>query len=233
MFKWRRISAIERQESGRSPRWLNRRPAVRSWQIKGVRIIQKAEELEFAYPDPRRGDMNPFIFPVQASIVDAHLDDAVAKGARIVCGGKSQSLGGGKYMLPTVVTHVDHTMKLMKEETFGPVTPVMSYQNEEEALRLANDSEFGLSGAIIAGDVEEARHLAQELNAGAISLQDSALTESIMQDVEKNSFNMSGMGGSRMGPNSVLRFFRKKALIHNSGPTVSIKSLGEGAATFH
>lgn len=196
-------------------------------------LVQKAEELEFAYPDPRQGEMNPFIFPRQASIVDSHLDDALAKGARIVCGGKSESLGGGQYMKATVVTNVDHSMRLMTEETFGPVTPVMSYHSEDEALQLANDSEFGLSGAVIAGDEEEAKRIGRELNGGAISLQDAALTESIMQDVEKNSFNKSGMGGSRMGPNSVLRFFRKKALIHNSGPTVSLKSLGEGAEASH
>lgn len=196
-------------------------------------LIARAEELELAYPDPRQGDVNPFIFPRQASIVDDHLDDAVAKGAKIACGGKSLALGGGRYVKPTVVTDVDHTMKLMTEETFGPVTPVMRYRSEEEALRLANDSQFGLSGAVIAGDLEEARRLGYELNGGAISLQDAALTESIMQDVEKNSFNKSGMGGSRMGPNSVLRFFRKKALIHNSGPSVSLRTLGEGFSTDH
>lgn len=194
-------------------------------------LVKKAEELELAYPDPRQGDMNPFISPHQASIVDAHLDDAVAKGAKILCGGKSQLLDGGRYMRPTVLTHVAHSMKVMTDETFGPVTPVMSFKTEDEALRLANDTEFGLSGAIIAGNLEEAKRLARELDAGAISLQDAALTESIMQDVEKNSFNKSGMGGSRMGPNSVLRFFRKKALIHNSGPSTSIKALGEGQAT--
>lgn len=196
-------------------------------------LVAKAEELDIAYPNPRQGVMNPFIFPRQATIVDAHLDDAVAKGATIVCGGKSLELGGGRYMKPTVVTHVDHSMKLMTEETFGPVTPVMAYRDEEEALRLANDSEFGLSGAVIAGDFEEATRIGRELNGGAISLQDAALTESIMQDVEKNSFNKSGMGGSRMGANSVLRFFRKKALIHNSGAAVSMKNLGESATSAH
>lgn len=190
-------------------------------------LVKKANELELNYPDPRKGTVNPFIFGRQAEIVDAHIDDALAKGAKIVAGGKSETLGGGRYMRPTVMIDVNHQMRIMREETFGPVTPVMKYKTEDEAIELANDTDFGLSGAVIAGDLEEAKRLGRRLNAGAVSLQDAALTESIMQDVEKTSFRYSGLGGSRMGPNSLLRFFRKKALIANQGASVPMYDLGE------
>ena len=86
----------------------------------------------------------PFGYDHQAEIVDSHLDDAVAKGAVIRTGGKSQNLGGGLYMRPTVLTNVNHDMKVMREETFGPVMPVMKYKTINEAVRLANDSIYGL-----------------------------------------------------------------------------------------
>jgi aldehyde dehydrogenase (NAD+) len=190
-------------------------------------LVRKARELDVNHPDIRRGHLGPFIDQRQASIVDRHLSEAVGKGARILAGGLSVDLDGGRYMRPTVVVDVDHSMALMTEETFGPVVPVMPYDTEDDAVALANDSEFGLSAAVIAGDADEAERIARRVNAGAISLQDTSLTITIMGDVEKTSFNRSGMGGSRMGPNAMLRFFRKKALIRRTGPVTGMTSLGE------
>jgi succinate-semialdehyde dehydrogenase/glutarate-semialdehyde dehydrogenase len=191
----------------------------------------QAMRLDFSYPDIRRGHLGPYILSRQADIVDAQLAEALAAGAKLEVGGPSRELGGGRYMPATVVTGVDHTMRLMREETFGPVIPVMPYDSEDEAISLANDSEFGLSGAVIAGDLEEAERIAERLNAGAISLQDTSLTIFIMRDVEKTSFGLSGMGGSRMGPNGLLRFFRKKALIRREGPVLDMEALAEHNAT--
>lgn len=130
-------------------------------------------------------------------------------------------------MRPTVIVDVDHTMRLMKEETFGPVMPVMAYDSIDEAVDLANDSEFGLSGAVISGSAEESDAVARRLDAGAISLQDTSLTIGIMRDVEKVAFKSSGLGGSRMGPAGLLRFLRKKALILRTGPVVTMDHLAE------
>ena len=181
-----------------------------------ARLVERSNALAFTYPDPRQGQIGPFIFERQVGIVDEHIDDALARGARLVAGGKSRVLGGGHYMPATVLVDVTHDMKIMREETFGPVTPVMRYETEEEAVRLANDSAYGLSAAVIAGDVDEARRLGRQLEAGGISLQDAAITIAILRDAEKNSFKFSGLGGSRMGPNGLLRFLRKKAFMINS-----------------
>jgi succinate-semialdehyde dehydrogenase / glutarate-semialdehyde dehydrogenase len=192
-------------------------------------LTRQAAALELTYPDPAAGHIGPFILRRQADIVDAHLADALARGATLRSGGPSQELGGGRYMEPTVLTGVTHEMAIMREETFGPVLPVMAYETIEEGLELANDSEYGLSGAVIGGSAEEAAEVAGGLNAGAISLQDTSLTINIMSDVEKTSYGHSGLGGSRMGPNALLRFLRRKALIARHGPVLGMTALGEQA----
>lgn len=194
-------------------------------------LTRQAGELSLTYPDPAAGHLGPFILGRQADIADAHLADALAKGAELTCGGFSEELGGGRYMRPTVLIGVDHDMTIMREETFAPIVPVMAYTSTEEALRLANDSEYGLSGAVIAGSAEEAADVARGLHAGAISLQDTSLTINIMSDVEKTSYGRSGLGGSRMGPNALLRFLRRRALIVRDGPVLGMAALGEQVET--
>lgn len=194
-------------------------------------LVALAEQLELSYPDPRRGHLGPFIMQRQAEVVDDHLREALETGAQLRTGGPSEEHGGGVYMRPTVVTDVDHSMRLMREETFGPVIPVMTYADVDSAIELANDTEFGLSAAVLAGSVDEATRIAERLNAGAISLQDSSLTIGIMRDVEKMSYGRSGLGGSRMGPAGLLRFLRKKALIARNGPVQTMEQLAEHTAT--
>jgi aldehyde dehydrogenase (NAD+) len=119
-------------------------------------------------------------------------------------------------MRPTVVTNVNHDMKVMREETFGPVMPVMKYKTINEAVRLANDSIYGLSASVIAGSEEEARAIAVQLEAGSVCLQDTFLTLAKTRDIESNTVKFSGMGGARTGPASILRFVRKQALLVNT-----------------
>jgi succinate-semialdehyde dehydrogenase/glutarate-semialdehyde dehydrogenase len=111
-----------------------------------------------------------------------------------------------------VMTGVDHSMKVMTEETFGPILPVMPFADAEEAVHLANDTTFGLSAAVFAGDVEEAIAVGRRIRAGGISINDAALT-ALVHDGEKNSFNSSGLGGSRMGPAALRRFGRRQAFL--------------------
>lgn len=191
------------------------------------RLVQEAEALKLSYPDDAQGQVGPFIMARQAGVVDAQLDEAVAHGARILTGGKSEVHGGGVYMRPTVLVDVNHDMEIMTEETFGPVIPVMPYDDEEEAIRLANDSQYGLSGAVIAGDADEARRIGERIEAGGISLQDTTLTNAIIRDAEKSYFGLSGMGEPRMGPIAIMRYFRRKVLITNTGNPVAMGSLIE------
>jgi len=184
-------------------------------------LIEKAARVELNYPDPRRGQIGPFIFARQAQIVDEHIDDALAKGARLRAGGKSVSLGGGLYMYPTVLTDVSHEMKIMKDETFGPVMPVMRFRSDEEAVALANDTYYGLSAAVIGGSEEEARRIADRIEAGVVSVQDTFLTFAGFGVAEWESFKFSGMGGR--GSN-IMAFLRKQAVLTNTGEVACMVS---------
>ncbi len=178
------------------------------------RLAAKAEQVELNYPDPHGGHIGPFIFARQAQIVDGHIDDALAKGAKIRTGGKSTNLGGGLYMRPTILTGVTHEMQIMRDETFGPVMPVMKFRTDDEAVRLANDTYFGLSAAVIAGTVEEARRIADRIDAGVVSVQDTFLTFAGYGAAEWESFKFSGLGGR----GGMLAFVKKQAVLINSAP---------------
>ena len=184
-----------------------------------ARLVAESARVELNYPDPRRGQIGPFISARQAEIVDGHIDDALAKGAKLACGGKSVTLGGGLYMYPTVLIDVDHDMSIMRDETFGPAMPVMRYSSEEEAIRLANDTYYGLSAAVIAGTEIEARRIADRLQAGVVSVQDTFLTFAGFGVAEWQSFKFSGMGGRGPG---LASFMRKQAVLVNTGRPESL-----------
>jgi succinate-semialdehyde dehydrogenase / glutarate-semialdehyde dehydrogenase len=185
-------------------------------------LVNEAAKVELNYPDKNRGHIGPFIFERQANIVGQHLEDALARGARLVSGGKVEKLGGGLYMRPTVLTNVTHEMQIMRDETFGPVIPVMKYRTDDEAIALANDTDFGLSAAVMAGDAGEAERLAEQIDAGGISVQDTFLTFAKLRKIGTQSFKHSGLGGSRTGPDSIMRFLRRKAILTNTAPPASI-----------
>jgi len=115
---------------------------------------------------------------------------------------------------------------VMTEETFGPIIPIMTYTNVNKAIELANDSKYGLSAAVLAGDSNEAEKIARHLDAGAISVQDCGITTYVF-DGEKNWFKFSGTGASRMGKMGMVRFFRKKVIYTQSGATHDIDAMGE------
>jgi acyl-CoA reductase-like NAD-dependent aldehyde dehydrogenase len=172
-------------------------------------LVAKASRLQLAYPTVDSGEIGPIITEKQAAIIAEHLKEAEEEGAVIHCGGKVEELGGGWWCRPTVITEVDHDMKVMSEETLGPIMPVMSFATVEEAIELANDSIYGLSGAVF-GSQAQALEVAHQIEVGAISINDAALS-GIMLEGEKNAFKFSGLGGSRIGAAGLQRFFRKKA----------------------
>ncbi len=178
-------------------------------------IAQEARSLTLNTGNIDEGEIGPIISERQRDIIEQHLQDAADKGARTECGGGITEQGGGLWCRPTVLSGVNHDMLVMTEETFGPILPVMTFDTDEQAIELANDTVYGLSAAVFSNDVGRARHIAGKLEAGAISINDAALT-SVMHEGEKQAFKSSGMGGSRMGPASIRRFLRSKALIENT-----------------
>ena len=178
-------------------------------------IAQEARSLTMNTGNIDEGEIGPIISEAQRDIIETHLEDAAGKGAMTECGGRITEHNGGLWCQPTVLSNVDHDMLVMTEETFGPILPVMAFDTDEEAVELANDTAYGLSAAVFANDTGRARDIAGRLEAGAISINDAALT-SVMHEGEKQAFKSSGMGGSRMGPASIRRFLRSKALLENT-----------------
>lgn len=191
-----------------------------------ARLTAKAHAARLNWPDITCGEIGPIIFERQAHVLADQLADARAKGARVLSGGEIETHGGGLWLRPTVVIEVDHTMTLMTDETFGPIMPVMAFDSVDEAVGLANDTVFGLSAAVFGPDLPTAEAVGRRINAGAISLNDAALT-SLFHEAEKQSFGVSGLGASRMGASGFQRFFRRKALIAQTGRPAPLSAFSE------
>ena len=189
------------------------------------RLVEKAQLVRLNSDDPRAGHVHPFTFAPQAAMVEAQIAEAVAKGAKVLTGGKVETIDGGLYMRPTVLTGVTHQMQVMQEETFGPLLPVMAFDTVEEAIALTNDTSFGLTASVIAGSEDEALRIAAQVNAGAVFVQDTFLTFAKNRTIGTNSFGFSGVGGgSRTGPEAILRFVRRKALMTQHGEPADIQN---------
>jgi acyl-CoA reductase-like NAD-dependent aldehyde dehydrogenase len=188
-----------------------------------ARLVEKAGAVRLNAENPRAGHIGPFTHGPQAEIVAAHISDAVAKGAKVQCGGEIEVIDGGRYMRPTVLTGMTHDMAIMQEETFGPCIPVMAFTDTDEAVRLANDTQFGLTASVIAGTEEEAEAIGRRLNAGGIFLQDTFLTFAKMRTFGSDSFGWSGHGAPRIGPEAMRRFLRRKSLLTQTGAVADIQ----------
>ncbi len=136
----------------------------------GKDTLQSPQRVE--HPDSFDFDVGPMIHERQLKIVEAHVEDAVARGARLLAGGKALAELGPNFFAPTVLAGVDHAMRIMREETFGPVLPVRSFRTEDEAVALANDSEFGLAASIFTRDRKRGEALARRVDAGTVMVND-------------------------------------------------------------
>jgi acyl-CoA reductase-like NAD-dependent aldehyde dehydrogenase len=119
-------------------------------------------------------DVGAVFWDRQLPIIEQHVEDAKAKGAEIVVGGEADTTEGLFYK-PTFVRKVDHTMELMREETFGPIVAVMRVADEEEAIRLANDSHYGLSGSVWTKDIARGIEIAKRLETGSVVINDASM----------------------------------------------------------
>ena len=117
----------------------------------------------------------------QLLIVEDHVSDAVERGAKIRTGGHRLNDSRGWFHQPTVVTGVDHSMKLMRDETFGPVLPIMTFKTDEEAIRLANDSIYGLTASVFTKDIARGRRLAERIDAGTVMVNEVVYTHAVAQ----------------------------------------------------
>jgi acyl-CoA reductase-like NAD-dependent aldehyde dehydrogenase len=157
--------------------------------------------------DPK--EVGAMTSPRQIEIVEDHVEDALSCGARALTGGKRVA-GPGDYFEPTVLVDVDHSMKVMRDETFGPVVGVMKVDDADEAVRLANDSRYGLSGAVF-GERERAEQVARRVECGAVNVND-VLVNYFATDVPMGGWKQSGIG-FRHGEPGIKKYCRSESLV--------------------
>ena len=156
------------------------------------------------------GDIGSMTFEPQLEIVQRHLADAVDKGARIVVGG-SRIEREGLWFEPTVVVDVDHDMALMTEETFGPVLPIMVVEDAEQALRLANDSVYGLNSSVWTSDEALGVSIANRLQAGNVCINDCIVSYAVC-GLPFGGVKQSGIGRVH-GPQGLREFVNTKSVL--------------------
>jgi succinate-semialdehyde dehydrogenase/glutarate-semialdehyde dehydrogenase len=144
-------------------------------------VVDETRKLKVGPPEGESVDVGSMTNERQLRIVENHIQDAVEQGARVETGGSRVENADGWFHEPTVVTNVDHSMDLMRDETFGPVLPIMTFKTDDEAVRLANDSIYGLTASVFTSDIGRGRRVAERIDAGTVMINEVVYTHAIAQ----------------------------------------------------
>ncbi len=138
-------------------------------------------------------DVGPLIHERQLGIIEQHVEDARSQGARIVVGGQRLPALGRNFYAPTVLADVTHQMQIMRDESFGPALPIMPFESDDEAVRLANDSEYGLAASVWTRDRSRGEKIARQIKAGTVMVNDAVSCYAI-SEAPHGGVKASGMG---------------------------------------
>jgi acyl-CoA reductase-like NAD-dependent aldehyde dehydrogenase len=175
------------------------------------RVARKVSALRQGVPDgPGSVDVGAMTFAPQLDIVSRHVEEARQAGARVLTGGRATQQGG-RFYAPTVLADVDHSMSCMTEETFGPTVAIMRVGDADEAVRLANDSPYGLAASVFSKDVARAEQVARRIEAGAACINDAQLNYFALE-LPMGGWKDSGMG-SRHGAPGIRKYCRQQSLL--------------------
>jgi acyl-CoA reductase-like NAD-dependent aldehyde dehydrogenase len=179
------------------------------------KVTEKMRALRVGAPTgPGSVDVGAITFPAQLDTIEEHVGDAVAKGARVLVGGKAVENVSGRFYQPTLLVDVDHTMKAMTEETFGPTLPVMKVADADEAVRLANESPYGLGASVFTRDTERGEAIARRLEAGAANVNDAMVNYTALE-LPMGGAKASGLG-SRHAAGGIRKYCSQQAIVVTS-----------------
>jgi acyl-CoA reductase-like NAD-dependent aldehyde dehydrogenase len=176
-----------------------------------ARVSEKVRALRQGAPGgPGTVDVGAITSPPQLDTIARHVEDARRAGAKVIVGGHARE-GEGTFYEPTVLVDVDHSMSAMTEETFGPTLPIMKVADADEAVRLANDSPFGLQASVWTKDVARGEEIARRVEAGAVCVNDAQLNYFALE-LPMGGWKASGMG-QRHGAGGIRKYARQQSLL--------------------
>lgn len=177
-------------------------------------FVDKTKKLRTSHPErdtksPEDCDVGSMTTPFQVAIVEDHIEDALAKGAKLMCGGISEK--GSMHIPPTILTNCNHDMKIASEETFGPTVAIMKFKTEEEAVRMANDSPYGLGGSVWTKDMEKGVRVARAIKTGSMCINNHMINEA-NPHLPFGGIKDSGIGRFK-GDEGILTFCNHKSVL--------------------
>ena len=191
--------------------------------VEKVRQLKQGADLDFST------DVGTLTSAAQLERVRAHVDDAVAKGAMLLAGGKARPDLGPFFYEPTVLAGVTDDMLCAATETFGPVVAIHVVQSEDEAVALANQSEYGLNASVFSGSLPRARRLADRLDSGSVNINEGYRATFASIDAPMGGMKHSGVG-RRNGPEGLMRFVEARTVAESTGFVILPRTGAEFAA---
>ncbi|MDO9409100.1 succinic semialdehyde dehydrogenase [Patulibacter sp.] len=177
-----------------------------------AKVTKKAKALRNGTPTgPGTTDVGALTIESQVATVSEHVEDARKKGATIVAGGDPDPNRPGWWYPPTVLTGVDHSMECMTEETFGPTLPIMKVADAEEAIRLANDSPYGLMASVFTKDTVKGEQIARRIQAGSVHVNDALIGYTALE-APMGGWKDSGLG-ARHGAPGIRKYTNSQTII--------------------
>jgi acyl-CoA reductase-like NAD-dependent aldehyde dehydrogenase len=176
-----------------------------------AKVSEKVRALRVGKPEGYGTvEVGAITFPPQLEIIKDHVADALQKGARVLAGGHEVQ-SAGRFFEPTVLVDVDHSMKIMTEETFGPTLPIMKVHDADEAVRLANNSHYGLGSSVFTRDTARGEAIARRLEAGAANVNDAMINYTVLE-LPMGGAKASGLG-SRHGAGGIRKYCSQQAIV--------------------